>query len=91
MAREPYPLPIIRRHDYDTFRSLDGFDLPDTYDEWFNLHTNEKRERNQAGFDVVEVEVNPSEFARFCRARGGRAQGQRLLDFTIEKFAGNNY
>ena len=61
MMRERYPLPYIAPHNYDSFRRLSGSDLPDSYDEWLQLHTKEKRERGQVGYDVQEVQVDPSE------------------------------
>ena len=91
MMREPDPLPRISQQNYQAVRSLPGSDLPDTYDEWLQSHLKETRERTQVGYDVYEVEVDPHEFARFCATRGKPADGKRLLDFAIEKFAGNRY
>lgn len=88
---EPYFLPLIHAVQYDAFRSLLGDDLPNTYDEWLQLHANEKRERSMVGFDVREIQVDPHEFARYCGARGIAADGLRLLHFAAEKGSGNRY
>jgi hypothetical protein len=89
--RTPDPLPNISSRNYQAIRSLSGSDLPDTYDEWLQASTKDRRERAQAGFDPRLIEIDPNEFARYCAARGEPADGKRLLDFTGEKFAGNRY
>ena len=91
MMREKYFLPLLSPQHHETFRGLPGSDLPDTYDEWFKLHTKEKLERNQVGFDVVEIQVDPNEFVRYITPRGIAGDGLRLLHFADEKGRGNRY
>lgn len=91
MDRESYFLPLIARQDYETFRRLNGSDLPDTYDEWFKLHSKEKLERGQVGYMVEERHVDPREFVRYCGARGIAPTGLNLLRFVEGNAAGENY
>ena len=56
-----------------------------------SLHAKQKLERGQVGYVVKEININPSEFGRYCGARGIAPNGIALLNFTAEKFAGNNY
>ena len=89
--REPYPIPFITPQHFDAFRRLLSPDFPNSYDEWFKLHTKEKLERGQVGYDVLETQVDPDEFPRYCRARGVTPNRKTLLDFAFEKAAGNHY
>lgn len=82
-------LPVIIRQQYELFRKLPQSDLPNTYDEWLNLHTNIKRERGQMGFNIREVQIDPHQFAEYCRSRGIAADGLRLSHFAREKGLGN--
>jgi hypothetical protein len=83
--------PLILPNDYAAFRRLVGSDIPDTYDEWFNLQRKEIREFVQAGRATKTIEVHSNEFSRFLRERGANANIVSLRNFTIEKDAGNTY
>lgn len=89
--RERYPIPLITPQDFNAFRGLLSPDFANSYDEWFNLHTKEKLERGQVGFDIHEIQVDPNEFVRYCRACGVTPNRKTLLDFAIEKDAGGHY
>jgi hypothetical protein len=91
MIRESCFLPHISRQNYKAIRDLPGSDLPDTYDEWFKLFAKERLEYGQVGYDVHELEVDPCEFTRYCRAIGMSSNGQRLLNFAEEKASGSQY
>ena len=91
MLNEPYPLPFLGREDYETFRGLNGSDLPDTYDEWFKLHSKQKLDRSRVGYVVKEIQVDPNEFVRFCATRRIVPNGDSLLKFAFGKNAGENY
>jgi hypothetical protein len=73
---EPIYLPFISPRDYDTFRRILHSDLPNTYDEWFTLHTKERADRGRAGCPVREIKVNPNEFSlSFPKIISGRIGG----------------
>jgi hypothetical protein len=84
-------LPLIGSEDYDAFRRLLNPDLPDTFDAWFNLHTEYRTDLRKKGEIVEEVEVNSHEFTRFLRATGRRANLKALEEFTLGKARGNQY
>jgi hypothetical protein len=84
-------LPFISSRDYDAFRRILHSDLPNTYDEWFQLHTKERADRGRVGHPIREIKVNPNEFSRFLNARGMTANLKTLEDFTIEKASGKHY
>lgn len=86
-----YPVPTISPHDYDAFRRILNPHLSDTYDEWLQLHTKYVTSLLQVGQNVRQIEVHPDEFGRFCNSRGASCNLKTLLDFAIEKVAGNNY
>jgi hypothetical protein len=86
-----FPIPLITREQYDTFRSLNGSDLPDTYDKWLQLQTKQKVERGRIGYTIKEIRINPDEFTRYCTPRRITPNLKALMDFTVEKSQGNNY
>jgi len=88
---EPIYLPFISPRDYDTFRRILHSDLPNTYDEWFTLHTKERADRGRAGGPVREIKVNPNEFSRFLSARGLTGNRNALTEFVLEKAGGKSY
>ena len=87
----PTYLPFLSPRDYDTFRRILHFDLPNTYDEWFTLHTKERADRGRAGCPVREIRVNPNEFSRFLSARGLTGNRNALTEFVLEKAGGKSY
>ena len=91
MTNEPYFLPFIARENYESFRRLPDSDLPDTYDEWFQLHAKLKLQWGQVGYAVENRQINLDEFIRFCSARGIAPNGDSLMKFAFGKGAGENY
>jgi len=83
--------PLITSDDYPTFRQLLGDDVPDAYDEWRKLQTNEIRQFVQAGRSTKEVPVNFHQFTNYLRARGAQANLVSLRNCTIEIDAGHSY
>ena len=83
--------PLIAPNDYPNFRALIGSDIPDTYDKWRNLQTNEIRQFIQAGRTTKEVPVDSHQFTNFLYARGANANLVALRNCTIEINAGYRY
>ena len=86
--RETFFLDWIEAQDYPAIRSLQGSDLPDTYDEWFKLHTKKKIERGRIGYIVELIPVYPKEFLRYCRGAGVAANGKSLEAFVLGRGTG---
>ena len=91
MDDRTYELPIIAPNDFDAFRRLPTRDLPDTYDEWFNLVSERRLEREYLGFKIIEVQVNANEFTRYLSRTGVGASLKTLADFCRESALGNDY
>jgi hypothetical protein len=83
--------PLIAPNDYAAFRNILGNDIPDTYDEWLKLQTEEIIQFGRAGRETAKIPVHSDEFARFLHSRGANANIVSLRNFTIEKAAGNSY
>jgi hypothetical protein len=60
--------PWVTREDYHALREIldDKADLPDTYDEWFNLASKQVADLEARDIVVEKVIVNPHDFARYC-------------------------
>lgn len=84
-----YFIPRIDRVQYELFRELNDSDFPDTYDEWLKLFTEERQQRLRLGFEVLEVAVDPHNFAAFCRPRGMAPTVDGLHKFADELGRGN--
>ena len=83
-------LPIISPNDHNAFWRIINPDFPDTYDEWLKLHTKERAGFMRVGESVIDVQVYPNEFVRFCEARGCACTLKSLEDFAIEKAPRSN-
>jgi len=91
IAREEYLIPKIAAKDYDAFRRIINADFPYTYDEWLKLMAERRLEHERRQFIAREIEVNPDEFTRYCRAKGSSYNLKTLEDFTAEIATGNRY
>ena len=80
------PFPIISAEEYDAFFRLTNGNLPDTHNEWLNIHTKRQLERKKQGAEVVNVEVHPNEFAAFCKAHNVAPSLKSLGDFALHHF-----
>jgi hypothetical protein len=89
-VNSPRYLPIINPKDHNAFWRLINPDFPGTYDEWLKLHFKERAAFGRLGETVVDVQVYPNEFVRFCEARGCACTLKSLEDFAIEKAPRDN-
>jgi hypothetical protein len=87
----PEYLPLIASHDYEAFRRILDTDLPNTYNEWLQVHTDHRSDLERKGVIVGEIEVYPDEFARFVRDHGNVANITVLRNFVIEKVGRDPY
>lgn len=65
-----FALPWIEPENYEAFRRLMGTRIPDTYNEWLQLHTQQSTNYVARGHKVQTHEVRPDDFAEFCRSHG---------------------
>jgi hypothetical protein len=84
-------MPIIQAPDYNAFRRILNDQLPDTYAEWLQDHTEAMKEFINRSEPYRGIEVNPQEFVRFCLSRNAVATIQLLADFAVEKTSGKTY
>jgi hypothetical protein len=91
IVAKTFPFPIIPKADYPAFRAAVGPELADTYEEWLKRHANQIDEARRRGENIAEIEVNFDEFTRFCSSTRTTPNLKTLLDFTIEKSAGQRY
>lgn len=77
-------LPRIASSDYDDFRAVIGRDMPDTYDDWCQLVTNQIRIFTQAGCTTKEVPIRPAQFAKYLSTKAADADLMMLRAFAIE-------
>ena len=63
---------IVSAADYKALKRLmpDDPDLPDTYDEWFNLASEQAAKAAKGGRTMEKITVNPDEFAVYCDRAG---------------------
>jgi hypothetical protein len=75
----------IRANDYESFRSIPATGLPDTFDKWTHQRAERAAQVIGGGNEVVSVEINPDEFAIFCRDRGAPTNLHSLDNLAAEK------
>ena len=76
---------VILQKDYEAFRRLLGKQLPDTDNEWRHLHDHQIAEQRGAGLEIIEVEIYPDEFIRFCNRLKVPAEFKMLDDLASER------
>jgi hypothetical protein len=78
-------LPLINPDDFDEFQRILNNALPDTYDEWGDLHVKEAADILGEGNEYCEVQVYPVEFARYCTKRRTSPNLRLLYEFATSK------
>jgi len=83
--KSPRIMGWLRRDDYQTFKRLspDDPDLPDTYDEWLKLASEQINNLKANGIVVKKVTIDPEEFAVYCRASGINPNTHTRAAFTV--------
>jgi hypothetical protein len=77
---------IIRKEDYETFRSILGHYLPDAYDEWRRRFDDELDQITRSpGLKGRGIEVDPNEFAMWLTTHRGERTLQGLRNFAFHK------
>lgn len=81
----------IEEKDYLVFRGLVVGDprLPDTFDEWFKLASDEAAKYEAIGL-VHKMIVYPTEFIRFCKSGKINPDGNALAAFAAQEFMRQN-
>lgn len=76
--------PWFRREDYDAFRRLipDDPDMPDTFDEWLKVAT-EQVAKSGAHGGIKQVILDPDKYARWRRAAGLDANYETIRAFAV--------
>jgi hypothetical protein len=66
----------IRASDYEPLRSIPTLGLPDTFNEWAYKRREFSTKICGGGNEAIGVEVEPNEFADFCRDQDNRQSPQ---------------
>ena len=90
MTKPACYLPRVWEQDYPAFCWAMGRQVPPTYAAWLDLLAQRRREAG-ATHEVVDIEVNPGEFARFCRLTEQKGDQATLTRFITEKAEGHLY
>jgi hypothetical protein len=81
----PQPAIWIERHNYEAIKSLcvDDANLPNTYDEWLKIATEQITKVETQGIPVYKMAINPQEFSAYCRASGINTNYTTLGAFAV--------
>jgi hypothetical protein len=74
-------LPKITAENFGVFRKLLKDDVGATFDEWLQRRWNRITEYSN-GNTVIEINVNPDGFTRFCDEKSLPYDGNSLLAFA---------
>ena len=86
MVRQP--VPSIRREHYNAFLRIRTLRIPDRIAQWDRERADDLARIRRSGHIAVLVEINPDEFAAFCRERGCPADFDAMQALVVEKFRG---
>ncbi len=82
--------PKLTSDNYETFRGLTKFSMPQTFAQWEQQQTSKKDEHHLywSRYGVcVDVEITPNEFKQFCATTGYSCTQQALERLAFEKGA----
>jgi hypothetical protein len=82
--------PIIKKDDYDAFRSLINSDMPDTFDEWAYQRGEADLQYTRRGLAVRRIEVHPDGFVAYLLAQRAKASRHELDSFAAQEAARQN-
>jgi hypothetical protein len=80
-------LPLICPEDYDAFRAILKGNLPDTYEEWEQVHFQQITDCYRQGLAHSQVLITPAEFSTYCRMNGYAPKALHLRRLAREKAA----
>jgi hypothetical protein len=82
--------PKLTADNYEIFRRLTKFSMPETFAQWEQQQASKKDEycSEWSPYGIcVDVEVTPNEFKQFCAATGYACTQQALDSLAFEKAA----
>ena len=87
-----YRIVSIRKDDYEAFRRILKDDIPDTYEEWRYRQLSKSNDfiAKWQKAEVIEVDVNPNDFARYCDATNSDRTIETLDRFATEESFGKD-
>ncbi len=81
--QEIFRVAVVAERDYEALRQLIE-DAPTTYAEWIELSRQRAKDESLRGFAIRNVNVDPRQFAAFCRSRGEATDFVALGRFLAE-------
>lgn len=78
---ETYYLPVIAAQDFEAFRRLLKDEIGATYEIWLQRHREKVSYYGTA--NVVEINIAPDQFARFCHSETRAYDGKTLVDLAF--------
>ncbi len=84
-------LPFLAEDEYHEFWRLLRPHVPSCYDDWVSEYWRVAQSLRMRGHSVAKVDVQPAEFARYCRFRERDYDPQSLTDFAMEKAQGRGF
>ena len=86
MARQRVAIKI-RPENYDMLRRLlpDDPDFPGSFDEWLARTTDLNAKLKATGIMIIEVDIDPQEFADYCRRCGITTDRVGLQAFAVSQ------
>ncbi len=84
-------LPVIVEADYESIQKIMGDHLSYSYNEWLDLSAKWHREYGQEGNPILDIQINPDQFARFIGQTGRAPDINALLMFTDSAAKGETY
>ena len=81
-----------RAEDYDRLKAMfvDGWKLPDTYEDWSKIAQDAYDTLTEGGTPVLKAFIDPDTFPEWCRIRGFKMDTQARLAFGTD-YAQENY
>jgi hypothetical protein len=76
-------LPLLTKDNYDAFRRILS-DAPATFEEWSHLRAQQEAHYIGQRWEVIQVEVDPDQFAADCRATDSPYNLHSLDNFAFK-------
>jgi hypothetical protein len=78
-------IPFVSREDYPELLCIvdDKNSFPADYDSFLQLCDNMIKDYQKAGVKIIKMNINPSEFAEWCRNQNRNIDGKARSDYAV--------
>lgn len=78
-------IPFVSREDYPEMLRIvdDQNSFPSDYDSFLKLYENMIKDYQQAGLNIIKIDINPGELAEWCRSQNRKIDSTARGEYAV--------